>query len=157
MSPPAYPSSDPTALGRPPDAEQRMPMDEMRQMAARQQRQDWVFHQLTRLFSWVVLLALVGIVISLIINATPAFSRFGVEFIWRVEWDIINQEFGAAIAIFGTVVSAGIALLIAVPLSFGIALFLTEFHFLLGRIKPRDAVLLDGLIIAAFLFLLWIV
>ena len=126
MSPPAYPSSDPTALGRSPDAEQRMPMDEMRQMAARQQRQDWVFHQLTRLFSWVVLLALVGIVISLIINATPAFSRFGVEFIWRVEWDIINQEFGAAIAIFGTLVSAGIALLIAVPLSFGIALFLTE-------------------------------
>lgn len=48
------------------------------------------------------------------------------SFIWRVEWDIVNQEFGAAIAIFGTVVSAVIALIIAVPLSFGIALFLTE-------------------------------
>ena len=44
----------------------------------------------------------------------------------RVEWDIVNEEFGAAIAIVGTLASAGIALLIAVPLAFGIALFLTE-------------------------------
>jgi phosphate transport system permease protein len=69
---------------------------------------------------------LAGILISLIITAWPAFKKFGLEFIWRVEWDIINEEFGAAIAVFGTVVSSGIALLIAVPLSFGIALFLTE-------------------------------
>ena len=104
----------------------RMSMDEMKQIARTQQRQDWVFHQLTRFFSWAVLFALVGILVSLILNAMPAFAKFGIEFVWRVEWDIINQEFGAAIAIFGTVVSAGIALLIAVPLSFGIALFLTE-------------------------------
>ncbi len=43
-----------------------------------------------------------------------------------MEWDIINEEFGAAIAIVGTLISAGIAMLIAVPLAFGIALFLTE-------------------------------
>jgi phosphate transport system permease protein len=59
-------------------------------------------------------------------TAWPAFKKFGIEFLWRIEWDIINEEFGAAIAIFGTMVSSGIALLIAVPLSFGIALFLTE-------------------------------
>ena len=104
----------------------RMSMDEMKQIAKQQQRQDWLFHQLTRFFSWAVLFALIGILVSLILNAMPAFSKFGIEFVWRVEWDIINQEFGAAIAIFGTMVSAGIALLIAVPLSFGIALFLTE-------------------------------
>ncbi len=104
----------------------RMSMEDMKQIARRQQGQDWVFHQLTRFFSWAVLFALVGILVSLILNAMPAFAKFGIEFVWRVEWDIINQEFGAAIAIFGTVVSAGIALLIAVPLSFGIALFLTE-------------------------------
>jgi phosphate transport system permease protein len=56
----------------------------------------------------------------------PAFQKFGFQFIWRVEWDIINEEFGAAIAIVGTLASATIALLIAVPLAFGIALFLTE-------------------------------
>ncbi|MFN5498054.1 MAG: phosphate ABC transporter permease subunit PstC, partial [Burkholderiales bacterium] len=52
--------------------------------------------------------------------------KFGARFIWYVEWDIINEEFGAAIAIVGTVASAGLAMLIAVPLSFGIAVFLTE-------------------------------
>jgi phosphate transport system permease protein len=73
-----------------------------------------------------VLAALIGIIVSLFITAWPAFQKFGVGFIWRVEWDIINEEFGAAIAIVGTVLSAGIALIIAVPLAFGIALFLTE-------------------------------
>ena len=92
----------------------------------RQRLQDFFFHKITLGFSLLVLFALLGIIISLIINAWPAFAKFGIGFVWRVEWDIVNQEFGAAIAIFGTVVSAAIALLIAVPLSFGIALFLTE-------------------------------
>jgi len=95
-------------------------------VAKRQQLQDKFFHALTLGFSLLVLVALMGILVSLVVNAWPAFQKFGVGFIWRVEWDIINQEFGAAIAIFGTVVSALIALLIAVPLSFGIAVFLTE-------------------------------
>src|SRR5574343_1911281 len=92
----------------------------------RQRWQDFVFHKLTWLFSMLVLLALLGIIASLVVAAWPALSRFGMQFVWHVEWDIVNAEFGAAIAIFGTVVSAAIALLIAVPLSFGIALFLTE-------------------------------
>lgn len=95
-------------------------------IARRQRWQDAVFHRLTQTFSLLVLLALVGIIVSLFINAWPTFQKFGVRFIWYVEWDIINEEFGAAIAIVGTVLSAGLALLIAVPLAFGIALFLTE-------------------------------
>ncbi|NBS09031.1 MAG: ABC transporter permease subunit [Betaproteobacteria bacterium] len=95
-------------------------------VAKRQRLQDVFFHALTLGFSLLVLVALMGILISLVINAWPALQKFGIGFIWRVEWDIINQEFGAAIAIFGTVVSASIALVIAVPLSFGIAVFLTE-------------------------------
>jgi phosphate transport system permease protein len=59
-------------------------------------------------------------------SAWPAFKKFGISFIWTEEWDIINEDFGAAIAIYGTLVSSFIALLIAVPLAFGIALFLTE-------------------------------
>ncbi|NBX53802.1 MAG: phosphate ABC transporter permease subunit PstC [Betaproteobacteria bacterium] len=95
-------------------------------VAKRQQIQDVLFYVLTMGLSLLVLAALMGILISLFINAWPALHKFGIGFIWRVEWDIVNEEFGAAIAIFGTVVSAFIALLIAVPLSFGIALFLTE-------------------------------
>jgi phosphate transport system permease protein len=95
-------------------------------IAKRQRFQDIVFHRLTQTFSLLVLLALTGIIVSLFINAWPAFQKFGINFIWRVEWDIVNEEFGAAISIVGTLASAGIAMLIAVPLAFGIAVFLTE-------------------------------
>jgi phosphate transport system permease protein len=67
-----------------------------------------------------------GIIASLIFNAAPALSKFGFGFFTTVEWDIINGEFGGLIAIYGTVITSVIALLIAVPLSFGIAVFLTE-------------------------------
>jgi phosphate transport system permease protein len=98
----------------------------MASIARRQRFEDVVFHRLTQAFSLLVLVALLGIIVSLFINAWPSFQKFGLGFIWRVEWDIVNEEFGAAIAIVGTLASAGIALLIAVPLAFGIALFLTE-------------------------------
>ena len=99
---------------------------QMLSIARRQRLQDFFFHRVTQVFSLLVLVALMGIIISLFVNALPAFTKFGARFIWYVEWDIINEEFGAAIAIVGTLASAGIALLIAVPLAFGIALFLTE-------------------------------
>lgn len=98
----------------------------MRSIARRQRLQDVLFHRITQGFSLLVLVALMGILVSLFVNALPAFQKFGARFIWTVEWDIINEEFGAAIAIVGTLASAGIALLIAVPLAFGVALFLTE-------------------------------
>jgi phosphate transport system permease protein len=95
-------------------------------MAKRQRIQDFFFHRITQGFSLLVLIALTGIIASLFINAWPALHKFGVHFLWYVEWDIVNEEFGAAIAIVGTLASAGIAMLIAVPLAFGIAVFLTE-------------------------------
>ena len=85
-------------------------------VAKKQRTQDFFFHRITQAFSLLVLAALLGIIISLFVNAWPTFQKFGFQFLWRVEWDIINGEFGAAIAIFGTVVSALIALVIAVPL-----------------------------------------
>ena len=103
-----------------------IPTKSMVSIAKRQRIQDIFFHRLTQSLSLLVLAALLGIIVSLFVYAWPAFYKFGVQFIWRVEWDIINEEFGAAIAIVGTLASAGIALLIAVPLAFGIALFLTE-------------------------------
>ena len=95
-------------------------------IARRQQLQDALFHRTTQGFSLLVLVTLLGILISLFINAWPIFKQFGVGFVWRVEWDVVNEDFGAAIAIVGTLASATIALVIAVPLAFGIALFLTE-------------------------------
>jgi len=102
------------------------PSADMLAVARRQRWQDMAFHRLTQAFSLLVLLALGGIIVSLFINAWPTFQKFGLRFLWYVEWDIVNEEFGAAMAIVGTVMSAGIAMLLAVPLAFGIALFLTE-------------------------------
>ena len=108
-----------------PDAKANVSAD-MQAVARRQRWQDWLFHRGTQLFSLLVLAALVGIIVSLFVNAWPTLQKFGLKFLWTAEWDIVNEEFGAAIAIVGTVLSAGIALLLAVPLAFGIALFLTE-------------------------------
>jgi phosphate transport system permease protein len=102
------------------------PSPNMVAIARKQRLQDAVFHRVTQAFSLLVLLALAGIIVSLFINAWPTFAKFGARFLWYVEWDIVNEEFGAAIAIVGTIASTGIAMLVAVPLAFGIALFLTE-------------------------------
>ena len=115
-----------TTMSAPPDAPAQTGSPRMIQIARRQRFEDQLFHRVTQAFSLLVLLALMGIIVSLLVNAWPTFQKFGVRFIWYVEWDIINEEFGAAIAIVGTLISAGIALLLAVPLAFGIALFLTE-------------------------------
>lgn len=87
---------------------------------------DFVFSNLTRLAATLVLVMLGGIVVSLFYGAWPAISRFGVPFLWSAEWNPPVERFGALVPIYGTVVTSAIALIIAVPVSFGIAIFLTE-------------------------------
>lgn len=87
---------------------------------------DSVFHKVTFGFALISFLVLVGILVSLMYGAWPAFKAFGLSFITTVEWDPVNNRYGAMIAIVGTVLTSFIALLIAFPVSFGIALFLTE-------------------------------
>ncbi len=87
---------------------------------------DFVFSNLTRLAATLVLVMLGGIVLSLFYGAWPAIARFGVPFLWSAEWNPPVERFGALIPIYGTVVTSAIALIIAVPVSFGIAIFLTE-------------------------------
>ena len=91
-----------------------------------QRLQDRLFHLLTLSFASLVLIVLAGIIISLLINAWPSLSEFGIGFFFSSEWDVPAQKFGGLTAIYGTVVTALIALLLAVPLSFGISVFLTE-------------------------------
>jgi phosphate transport system permease protein len=98
----------------------------MQSVMRRQRMQDWIFHKVTMLFALSVLFVLIGIIASLALGAWPALKEFGPGFVTRVEWDPINDQYGALIAIVGTLSTAGIALLIAFPVSFGIALFLTE-------------------------------
>lgn len=97
--------------------------------AARMQRGamlDRIFRGATRLFAIFVLAVVIGIVISLLVGAYPALKKFGFGFLTSTEWNPVTNEFGALVAIFGTLVTSAIALIIAVPVSFGIALFITE-------------------------------
>ena len=88
--------------------------------------QDMVFHYSTQLFAFIVLAVLVGILVSLAIEAWPSLKTFGPAFLWTNVWNVPDDKFGALAAIYGTVVTSVLALVIAVPISFGIALFLTE-------------------------------
>ncbi|HEV7618023.1 MAG TPA: phosphate ABC transporter permease subunit PstC [Burkholderiaceae bacterium] len=92
----------------------------------KQRLQDFLFHKLTLGFALSVLLVLAGIIVSLMIGAWPALREFGLPFITSIEWDPVNDKYGALIAIVGTLATSFIALLIAFPVSFGIAVFLTE-------------------------------
>eukprot|EP01114_Cavostelium_apophysatum_P020504 TRINITY_DN6894_c0_g1_i1.p2 TRINITY_DN6894_c0_g1~~TRINITY_DN6894_c0_g1_i1.p2 ORF type:complete len:340 (-),score=73.27 TRINITY_DN6894_c0_g1_i1:96-1115(-) len=98
----------------------------LRSTMRKQRIQDFLFHKITLLFAASVLLVLVGIIVSLAIGAAPALREFGAGFIGRVEWDPVGDQFGALIAIWGTLATSIIALAVAFPISFGIALFLTE-------------------------------
>ena len=88
--------------------------------------QDMLFHYSTQLFALVVLAALVGILVSLAIEAWPSLKTFGPAFLWTNVWNVPDDQYGALAAIYGTVTTSVLALLIAVPISFGVALFLTE-------------------------------
>ncbi|MGA2937020.1 MAG: phosphate ABC transporter permease subunit PstC [Syntrophobacteraceae bacterium] len=87
---------------------------------------DLLFKNITRFFAFLVLLLLAGITISLFIGSLPAIRKFGFGFIFNAEWNPVTEQFGGLVPMFGTIVTSAIALLIAVPVSFGIALFLTE-------------------------------
>jgi len=69
---------------------------------------------------------LVAILTSLTISAWPAIDKYGLSFLTNSVWDPVQEEFGGFVMIYGTIATSIIALLIAVPVSFGIALFLTE-------------------------------
>ncbi len=75
---------------------------------------------------WLTLAMLVGILLSLVVGAWPAINEFGLGFLTNSVWDPVKNEYGGLVMIYGTLATSFIALLIAVPVSFGIALFLTE-------------------------------
>ena len=87
---------------------------------------DTAFEWLTWLFAFLVFSILAAILVSLVIGSQLTLDKYGFSFIWRADWNPVTEEFGALVPIFGTLVTSAIAMLIGVPVSFGIALFLTE-------------------------------
>jgi phosphate transport system permease protein len=87
---------------------------------------DVLFSLLAHGAAILTLLLLAGIIVSLIVGAAPAIGEYGLSFLWRAEWDPVQDQYGGLVMIYGTLATSFIALVIAVPVSFGIALFLTE-------------------------------
>jgi len=86
-----------------------------------------VLFRLIAVFCAVFVCASIGaIAVSILVGAAPAFAKFGPAFLWTVVWNPVSRQFGALVPIYGTLMTALIALVLAVPLSFGIAVFLTE-------------------------------
>ncbi len=104
--------SDP--MGRPPQERRSSPWI------------DKVFSAAAHGAALLTLALLVGIIGSLVVGAWPAISKYGLSFLWHSEWDPVQEKFGGLVMIYGTLMTSFIALAIAVPVSFGIALFLTE-------------------------------
>lgn len=93
---------------------------------SRQKRLDGAFVWTTKLSALLVLLTLGGIMLSLVFGAIPSIREFGLNFYTSSNWDPVAGQFGALAPIYGTIVTSIIAVVIAVPVSFGIAVFLTE-------------------------------
>jgi phosphate transport system permease protein len=87
---------------------------------------DHIFRAATQLCAALVLLSVLGTLITLLHGAWPALRKFGGHFLTSKEWNPVTTQFGALAPLFGTVVTSAIALLIGVPVSFGIALVITE-------------------------------
>ena len=87
---------------------------------------DRLFGTLARGAALLTLALLLGILASLVVGAWPAIEKYGLGFLTSSVWDPVQGEYGGLVMIYGTLITSIIALLIAVPVSFSIALFLTE-------------------------------
>jgi phosphate transport system permease protein len=87
---------------------------------------DTAFGSAAHAAAWLTLALLIGIIGSLVVGAWPSIQANGLGFLTRAEWDPVQNKYGGLVMIYGTLATSVIALVIAVPVSFGIALFLTE-------------------------------
>jgi len=87
---------------------------------------DLIFRKTTWFFTLIVFALLAVIIGSLLIGSMPAIKAFGFDFLFSADWNPVTEKFGALVPIIGTLITSMIALSIGIPVSFGIALFLTE-------------------------------
>jgi len=87
---------------------------------------DVVFRSLTFLFALLVLLIIGGVIVALIDGALPVFQTFGLSFFVTEVWNPVTEKFGALAPIYGTLVTSAIAMLVGIPVAFGVAIFITE-------------------------------
>ena len=120
----------PTDLGdapAPPDRKnQRQPMTNPPSRRVQAPWADAAFALAARAAAILTFSLLLGIIGSLVVGAWPAIHEYGLGFFTSTAWDPVQNQYGGLVMIYGTLMTSFIALLIAVPVSFGIAVFLTE-------------------------------
>jgi phosphate transport system permease protein len=89
-------------------------------------RGDARFHSLTWLAAAAVLVVFLGVIVSLVIGSIPAIKAFGLPFLWSSIWNPASDVFGGFPSIYGTLITSVLAMLLAVPIGIGVAIFLTE-------------------------------
>jgi len=87
---------------------------------------DIIFKNVTLIFAFIIIFLVLWIIYELYKDAEPSRDRFGWSFIFNEEWEPLKEKYGALTFIYGTVVSSIIALLISLPVSLGVAIFLSE-------------------------------
>ena len=87
---------------------------------------DRLFRGATLFFGLFILLILGGVAVSLIVGSSDAFKTFGLKFLWTDTWNPATDKFGALVPIYGTIMTSVIAMVVGIPLSFGVAVFITE-------------------------------
>ncbi len=102
-----------------------------------QRLKERIFHATTLVAALLVLALLGGVAVSLGHGAWPALSHFKLAFLTREIWDPVTDQYGALAAIYGTLVTSIIAMLLALPVSFGIAMFLTELAPVMAQAAGR--------------------
>jgi phosphate transport system permease protein len=87
---------------------------------------DWIFKNITLLFALIIAGLVVLIIVQMAHNSRDSFAKFGLSFLWNSTWDPVKEEFGSLPFVYGTAISSLLSLLIAVPVSIGVAIFLVE-------------------------------
>src|SRR5436305_9764552 len=97
-----------------------------RKVLRRLQLSDRGFRLLTGCAAVAVLVILSGVILSLVLGSVPAIREFGLSFLASQSWNPVTDKFGALAAVYGTLVTSVLAMIIAIPVGIGIAIFLTE-------------------------------
>jgi phosphate transport system permease protein len=87
---------------------------------------DFIFRHLTFFFALLVLLILSGVIVTLVQGAIPALRTFGIAFLFTDSWNPVTEKFGALAPVYGTLVTSAIAMVVGIPVAFGVAMFITE-------------------------------
>jgi phosphate transport system permease protein len=108
------------------DADTAAPAIAMNEVSRRFARIDGFYRNITRLAAFAVFALLIGVIVSLYFGAKPSIDKFGIDFLWTAKWNPVTEQFGALAMIYGTIITSVIAMIFAIPVGIGVAIFLTE-------------------------------